>query len=343
MAVSSGVRAHRCLITVNGRSFPVTSGSYDKKGVGDAATFSARLPSGLPGAFDFFASLGENSAEILIREGAGYNSVIKGAVKDADFDPIGGTIAINGQCNLARLHATKTNEKFNNRKNHEVVTTLAERVGLTADIQTQETSNAGRYVQIDWAHVTDNVSLASVVHKIAEAEGARWWVSGDTLHFVPRDSDAAVYPVTLQLVENGVGFDIRGDAFKLTIRRNIAAGKGVKVTTKSWNPRKKKAYVGEYSIGGAAGTTSYGYHVSGLNQTQADKHAKHKAKQAAKHELTVTASLVGDLAADPAKKLRLRGCGVFDQDYPIDSIRGTFGMGGHLMTITARSAKKGRT
>lgn len=349
MAVSSGVRPHRAFLTVRDkasgaeRTFPVVTGSYDKKGTGEASSFSASIPSGLEGAFEFFASLGDNDAQIFQINAGAKESVFKGSVNATDFDVISGKIGVTGECKLASLIAEKTSEKFVNQKNDEVVKTLAARVGLNASITLPAAADAGRYVQIDWAQITDNVSLAAVIQKAAETEGARWWVDGDTLKMVPRDSDEGVYTITVMRSPRPDGQKIVGDALRLSIRRNVKAGKGVSVKTKSWNPRKKQAVVGEYTVGGAGGTTNYGYHVPGLTQSAADKHAKEKARQAARHELTVTAHCAGDATVNAAKKLRLIGCAPFEQDYAIDSIRGTFGMGGHKMTITARSAKKGRS
>ena len=67
-----------------------------------------------------------------------------------------------------------------------------------------------------------------------------------------------------------------------------------------------------------------------------------KCKEHARHELQLSATLVGDPLIDVAMKLQLNGT-PFAQGFDMDSIRHTFGYGGHTMQISARSAKEGRS
>jgi phage protein D len=66
-------------------------------------------------------------------------------------------------------------EKFNNQTRAQIVNTVAQRNGLQAQV-TAATLLAGKLFQIDYAKLTDGVSDAAILHKLAELSGARWWV-----------------------------------------------------------------------------------------------------------------------------------------------------------------------
>lgn len=341
MTISTGVRAHRCWIEVNGEPFKITTGSAQQTATKKSATFSGVIPMGTPGALALFAALGENEASIFVQSGGAPKALVVGEIDNVDFDYIGGNLTVNGRCKSAKLHQTKSAEKWVNKKNPDIVKEIAGRVGLTPDVSAS-TIDAGKYVNIDWAKLTDGISLATILHKIAEAEGARWWTNGGKLFFKSDNEDASAYPITYSGQSGGGTVNGKSaDFLQMRIRRNVQAGKSVKVEVKSWNTRKKKAFTGTQTIGGAGGTSNYVYHVPGLDQAHADKHAKSKAKEHSRHELTVSVTCVGDPEIDVAQKLRLRGTD-FDQDFEMDSIGHSFGLQGHTMSISAKAAKKDR-
>jgi phage protein D len=341
MAISSGVRSHRCWVEINGQTFPITTGSASQTATKKSATFSGVIPMGTPGALTLLASLGENDASIFVQSGGAAKALVVGEIDNVDFDYIGGNMTVSGRCKSAKLHQTKSAEKWVNKKNPDIVKDIAGRVGLTADVG-ESTVDAGKYVNIDWSKLTDGISFATILHKIAEVEGARWWTNGGKLFFKSDSDSATAYPITYSAQNKGGSVNGKSaDFLQLRIRRNVQAGKSVKVDVKSWNTRKKKAFTGTQTIGGAGGTTNYVYHVPGLDQAHADKHAKSKAKEHSRHELTVHVSCVGDPEIDIAQKLRLRGTD-FDQDFEMDSIGHSFGLQGHTMSISAKSAKAGR-
>jgi phage protein D len=334
MAVTSGVRQTLVWLEVNGQRFPCLQGSANQTATRQSATFSAHLAMSLPGVLDALKDLGENSAKLIV--GLNQKTLVDGELDRADFDFIARTIQVSGRCKSAKLHQTKTAEKFNNKKPDEIVKDLAGRVGLELDAAASD-SLAGKIWQIDHAKLTDNVSYASVIHKLAEMEGLRWWIKDGKL-VMKADNDGAAYTVRYAAP---AGQPVVCDAMQLRVSRNFIAARTGKVTVKSWNQKKKKVFQATAVIGGAGGTTNYQYHVPGLTQDHADKHAKSKAKDHARHEFTVSLSMVGDPDIDAAMKLRLQGT-PFDQDFDMESISHSIGQGGHTMSISAKSAKKGR-
>jgi len=337
MAISQAVRAHAAWVTVNGQKFLLKSGSATQTAAKKSSTFSGDLPMDLPGAMALFTTLGENSTTISVMSGNGEVTLLEGEIDNVQFGFIEGVINFSGRDKSAKLHATKSSEKFINQKNSDVVKTLAQRVGLSADVD-ESKLNAGKMVQIDWTKLTDGLSFASIIHKIAEMEGCRWWVSKGTLHFKNSDSDAAAYPIVYV-----PGPTKSADFLKLVISRNVQAGKTVKVKVSSWNTRKKQAFIATSTVEGVGGTTEYNYHVPGLTQDHAFQHAKSKAFEHCKHEFHLTVDCAGDVNIDVSMKLRLRGTIYFDQDYDMENVVHHFGMGGHRMCITSKGPKKGRS
>ena len=337
MAISSGVNPHRAWVSVNGATFPLQAGSAEQNATRRSSTFSGQLPLAYPGAEMTFASLATNDSSISVMTNGMSQTLVAGEIDNASFDYIAGVISFHGRCKSAKLHAPKSAEKWVNKKPHEIVQDLASRAGLSVDID-QSSLQAGRFIQVDWSKLTDNISYMTVVHKMAEFMGARWWVDAQgTLHVKSIDNPQGFYTLNYS-----PGTPKSADFLGLTITRNIQAGKPIKVTVKSFHPGQKKTYTGTYSVGGAGDTAEYNYHLPGHTQDHANQHAKTKANEHARHELQLSAQLVGDPMIDVAMKLQLNGTS-FAQSYDMDSISHAFGMRGHTMTISAKSAKAGRS
>jgi hypothetical protein len=331
------VSDHRAWIAVNGLSFPILSGSAEQNATRRSSSFSAQIPLGYPGAEAFFALLDTNEATVSVLTGGVTQDLMAGEIDTADFDYIGGVISVRGRCKSAKLHAQKTAEKWINKKPHEIVQDLAGRVGLNVEID-QSSLKAGRFIQIDWSKMTDNVSYMTVVHKMAEFMGARWWVDAKGVLYVKStDNPQGVYTLNYS---NGPPKS--ANFLSLRICRNIQAGKPCTVTVKSFHPGQKKTFAGTFSIGGAGESVEYAYHLPGHSQDHADQHARTKAKEHTRHELQLSATLPGDPLIDVAMKLQLAGT-MFAQGFDMDSIHHQFGYGGHTMSISARSAKEGRS
>ena len=302
-----------------------------------SSSFSAQIPLGYTGAEVFFSTLDTNETTISVLSNGSQGDLVAGEIDNVTYDYIGGMISFHGRCKSAKLHAQKTAEKWINKKPHEIIQDLAGRIGLSVQID-QSALNAGRFIQIDWSKLTDNISFMTVIHKAAEFMGARWWVDAKgVLHVKSTDNPQGIY--TLNYSSGAVK---KADFLGLTITRNIQAGKPCKVSVKSFHAGQKKTYVGTYTIGGAGETVEYNYHLPGHSQDHADRHAKSKAMEHARHELQLSANLVGDPTIDVAMKLTLNGT-LFAQNFDMDSIHHTFGMSGHTMQISARSAKDGRS
>lgn len=336
MAISSGVGAHYAWATVNGATFALDKGTVSFAAMKKSSTFTAQIPLGLPGVEDVLGpNLGDNTTTISVSTRGQRATLITGEIDDVAFDYIKGTVSISGRDASAKLHTQKSAEKWVNKQPHQIISDIAGRVGLSAEIDALALK-AGRLVQIDWAKLTDGVSYAAVIHKLCEFMGAHWWVQAGSLMVKSTASEGTPY-----VIHYSPGPPKASDALSLTVHRNVQAGKPIKVSVKSWDARKKQASVGQYSIGGNGTTVNYAYHLPGLTQDHVAQHAKAKAKDHVRHELELNAELVGDPTIDPSQALQLIGT-AFAQTFTIDTLEHSFGMGGHAMMISAKSAAQGR-
>lgn len=334
MAISSGVAPHTAFISVSGGQFPIEHGSVDQTGTKKTATFSADIPLSYPGAEAAFSSLGENTASIIVSSVAGSGTLVTGEIDNVDIDYVGRTIAVTGRDQSAKLHETKSAEKWTNKKGSDIVQDLAGRAGLGV-MADASTLLAGKLVQIDWARISDNISFASIIHKLAELDGARWFVKNGTLYYQSQDAPQGTYSVNYS--PPTPDSPMMGDFIALKIERNIQAGKNINVTVKSWNPKQKQAFTGTGNVSGNGGPQNYVYHIPNLDQDHVTKHAKAKAAEVGRHAVTVNATLIGDPSLDPSMDLVVNGTGYFDNSYPIDSVHHDFGMVGYTMDVVAKT------
>lgn len=338
MAISSGAGPHFAWLTVNGQTFPIEHGSVSQNAKRKTSSFAALIPLSFPGAAATLANLGDNDSSVTVSTRGTQAPLITGEVDDVNFDFIGRTIQVTGRDKSAKLHDNKTSEKWQNKKPSEIVQDLIGRVGLSGNIAASLLM-AGKQLEQDHVHLSDNVSFAYVIHKLAQLDGARWWVDASgKFNYVPLGSPQGVYSISV----NQNAQPISADCIELRVRRNIHAGKTISATVKSWHPKKKQVFSYTSNVDGNGGPINYSYHVPALLQDHVTKRAKSQAAEKARHEFTVTATVVGDPTVQAGMGLQLTGTNYFDQVFEMDTVQHDFGMPGHLTHITARSAKSGR-
>ena len=363
MAISQGVFPHKAWISVDGQQFPVESGACERNATKDSSTFSGIIPYNYPGALSTLANLGGNKTTVIVLSKGQTATLLTGEIKAVEIELPSestnhhhggyghgsshdegmwgmsggaGTIHVSGQCNQAKLGEGKTHEKLTNMTTADVVKKMADEAGV--QIETEGTSGlmAGKFVQKDWTKLNDSVSWGQVIHKLAELDGVKVWTDRNgVVHYAI--NQGGEYTLTYS-----AGPPIKADFLSLRVTRNIEAGKEIDCNTKSWDPQNEQDNTGQCVIPGNGGPLKYEYRIPNLPQDHVQKYAESKAKEVARHEYTVVAECVGDPSIDVNMKLKLSGTQYFDQSYDIDKITDKFGMGGHTMTITARSAKKGR-
>jgi hypothetical protein len=332
MAISSGVRAPRALIKIGGQSFEVLSATVSQEATKQSATMTVECAlNEFPGGDKFFADLSDNTAEMTI-DGV---QLIEGEWDTCIINYDHTTVSLSGADTSAKLHEKKSSEKFTNQTREQIVETIAQRNGLSAQVVIA-TLMAGKLWQIDWAKLTDGVSDAAILHKLAELSGARWWVKTGTLYFQDKVTVQSTYEVRYQ--SGGLSEPSSGDFISMYISLNLQAEKDITVTVKSWHQKKKLTVSSSTTLNGSiSGNLTYDYRTPGLEQDHADDLANNKANELARHRIQIDVRVVGDPLIDIGQGLQLIGT-AFAQTLNMDRIYHSIDDHGYIMDITARTA-----
>jgi hypothetical protein len=279
MAITQGVGPHYAWLTAGGVTLPIKEGSVNQSALRKSAKFHVQIPMSYPGAEDALANISDNSCTITCQTRGVTGNLLTGEINDIDFDRIGRTITVNGSDESAKLHSNKTSEKWQNEMPSDIVSDLVGRLGFSSNV-TSSAVAAGKQLQQDFVKLSDNVSFAYVIHKLAELDGARWFVDPNGMfHYVPFGTNIGTYSITVNQDQG----PISADCLSLRIRRNLQAAKDICVTCKSWHPRKKQVFQGQATIGGSVnGTLNYNFHVPTWDEQHAQQFAKSHAIEKAR-------------------------------------------------------------
>ncbi|UGY23712.1 hypothetical protein HU675_0038165 [Bradyrhizobium septentrionale] len=339
MAITSGVGKHSAWLNAGGR-FLIERGQVQQSAQRKSSQFHCIIPINEEGAYDALAQIGgsdEVTIDVMTRGAT--SRLITGQINDVDFDYIGRKITVTGRDKSAGLHDNKSSEKWVNKSTTDVVKDLIGRIGMVGKFDDMQ-NMAGKILEQDFVKLSDNVSYAYVIHKLAERDGARWWVDAQgQFHYAKLNSPTSTYSIFV----DQSSMPIKSDCLHLRVTENKQAGKTIEVDFKAWHPKDKKVHQHTAVIPGFGGTKRYSYHVPTLKQDQVEAHAKAQANEKARHELKVRATVVGDPAVAAGMGLSLQGTRYYDQTFDIDTVVHEFGMSGHTSHITARSAKSGRS
>jgi hypothetical protein len=185
MAITSGAGPHAAWLTVDGSTIPIEHGEVSQSAKRKSSSFRAAVPLSYPGAAAALANLGDNNATITVMTRGQTATLITGEVDLTDFDFIARVINVSGRDKSAKLHDNKTSEKWLNKMPSDIVQDLIGRIGLSGNV-TSSSLMAGKQLQQDYVKLSDNVSFAYVIHKLAELDGARWWVDQNgNFNYVP--------------------------------------------------------------------------------------------------------------------------------------------------------------
>ncbi len=346
MTVSPGVRAPRAWLQVLGAYLPTAEIEATVNTKKSSGTYSAVIPmdTATQMGIDLYTLSDEPTitASVFINQDAntsGPVNLISGPLDEIEFDFERQILQFKGRDQSSGLHDTKNHEKFLNQTASQIVTTIAGRHGLTPQID-DTTGMVGRALRQDFAKLTDGMSDWSLVQKLAEIEGASCYVKGSTLVFTTKQGNSQYQvtytPPTAQMYATG-------NFIRLTVHRNLQAGKSIQVKTSSWDAKKKQPVTSVKTLEGSGGSIIYEYRGANVRQEQADKHSEKKAKEHGRHEMQVNVDMPGDTSIDASMQLVLSGTQTqFDQAYEIDTIHHRCNDSGYRMSIEAKSAKVGR-
>jgi hypothetical protein len=339
MATQTGVNPHRAWVSLNGALFPVINGSATVNGTRQSSHWSATIPINYPGAQAAAAGLCDNQSGVIVQSNGKTAPLVIGEADSTTFNyGQNGTIVISGRDNSVRLHNKKWHGKLEDKTTVQVVEMLAGMVGLGVIITGGSGMMYGKKLDQNYVALEEGQSFAAIIAKCAELDNARWFVDvNSVLHYEIDPQPIAGFTVFYQ-----AGPPEKSDAFQISMERNIQAGKTIHVFIKGWHDEEKDSVLAEAVVAGCGTEVQYEFRAPNFIQDQAQKYAQSKANEIARHEITVHAHVIGDPIVTQDSGLGVSGT-AFDGTYLIDQIQHTFGMGGHKMTITARSSRGGRT
>lgn len=317
------------IVLVNGAQVPWARLEVTNNGYYRADTFEVVLPlSSLPKGTQFsdLSNAGMIAVEVRVSvDGSAPTSLILGQVSGFDASLRAGTLTLSGRDRTGDFIEAKSAEKFQNQTSSQIVTTLAGRHGLTADVKAT-TTPSGRYYEIDHDRLTDEITEWDLITYLAQKEGYFAWVTGTTIHFRPA-TEVQGTPITVKWTAPTAAASASAPFTEATLGRNLTLASDVTVIVWSWNHRQKTAFKVTVKSTKTGGQTSkgapqvYTFRVPGLTKDQATQYGQNKLEELTRHERTLDLELPMDVTTMPRNQIQLQGTGTgFDQLYWIDEV-----------------------
>ena len=307
----------------------------------NADTFGASLP--LSGALDerYFADTSPIPIEIMAtndQQTGRWSKIFSGLCDVPAMNFATRRVMLTGRDLTSRLIETKTTEKWLNKTSAEIVKEIAGRVGLTADVSVPNSDKAGLIYKDDYNKISNQDVLWNVLTALADREGCAVFVKVDRLVFKPFDElDGGDFEVLYERPTPGSYAD--GSFINLSVRRNLAVAKNVRVSVKTWQQKQKKVLSSAFrSKGASTDQTDYTYRIPNSTKENADKFAKNKLAEITAQERLVEVDMPGDVTCTPENKLVLSGTNTgYDQSYIISGVSHSMSQSGYRMTIHGRA------
>jgi phage protein D len=276
-------------------------------------------------------------------------SWIYGQVDNIDVDPVTNVIEVDGR-DLTRVFIdTKTTQKWPNQTASQIATALAQAHGLTP-VVTATTMPVGKYYEIDHVNMSDERSEWDILNYLADQEGFKVWVRGQSLYFQPPPDPSTTTPYQIVYQVQTTSTGPKANFENLKMKRALTVSRGIQVKIRSWNKKYAKGFtvsypsntktikVGSSSIG--AGGQIYSKRIDNLTQDQALQYAQNWYKQLVAHEMKLEGlEMPGDNDLDITSIIQFSGTGTaFDQQYFPDSIHRSMSFdGGYGMVVGAKN------
>ena len=300
--------------------------------------------------------------QVSIDGGSGWKSLIIGQTEHLSIHPDTGLVQIEGHDLSMRLIEAKTQESFQNRTSSEIVTELAGRHGLTADV-TATTTPAGRFYEIDHTHESlgqfgRTTTEWDLLTFLAQSEGFDLYVQGTTLHFHPAaQTDTGSPYIITYTPRTGAAPYPTSPVEDLRLERSLTLARDIEVIVQSWHAKQGKSFrkvaraIGAKSATAATAATQKGTPTQrfvfirpNLTEAQAQAEANRLLAEISKHERNVTWQGAADLVLTPRDIVDLRGTGTdFDQRYYVNTVSRRISFdGGFCMSVTLKNQTSNR-
>ncbi len=338
----------RIYLKIGGASIPCISATVTRHAKRSPDTFTAEFPIDMSARYGmgiaFWADYQPQDATVVMSsaaDGSDQRDMVTGTIDTPTIHWLKNTVSVTSRDKSAGLAEKKRNKKYANQKSSDIVSDIAQDANLTPSVQSTPDDSGQKWDQ-DTVHLTLDRSDYETLDDLANREGFRWYVDGNTLYFEPDDQSNGNFqvhytPPTHEQMASG-------NLIELTTSRNMTAARPHQFTVKSWHHKDKKVYTDTESTGGAGDQITYEHHHNGRNQQEVQNLVKARLKNATRHDMEVHIHMPGDLTCDVRQKLSLTGTGtIYDQGYDIDMVEFEMSWGaGFTMEIDAKNQKEGR-
>lgn len=347
----SALRQPRCIVKANGAAisgWAIVELEQNEHYNPDTFRLEFAL-NGLPAANDaaWWASQTDIEIEILVgfpADADNYDetqltSLFVGDVDEPEILWEEGRLIVHGRDKTHLLVDHKTSEKYVNLTSSQIAEKLASKYGLTP-VVTATSTKAGKYYSIDHVDLKDDRTEWDLLTWLAAQEKFVVFVKGRELHFEPRK--ASQTPYTIRYQKPAVGGPPSLNGCRLTTTRTLTVARDIQVTVRSWNSKKKTAYVrkaASKSPHAGVHTQKYTYSIPGLTPDEAQARADAIRDQLSKHEFKLCLEGPADVTLGIDTLITLEGTGTaFDQSYwPESIIRRLDNAGGFDWTVNAKN------
>lgn len=237
----------------------------------------------------------------------GWSSLLLGTADSVHFDPIRGTLDVEGRDLSAALVEARVDETFANRTSSEVAELLAARHGLAADV-TATSVTIGRLYGSERERLTMGQFARAATEwdllaALAGQEGFDLFMDGPRLHFGPPDgTDPVVLPV--------------GGCVSIEMEHRLALA-DVQVQVRSWGTRAGTAV----SATAGVGSRRHGVVRPNLLQDEAQRLAQRTLADLQRHEWGAHVVMPGELALTARSRVQVLGAGAgWDQVFAVAEI-----------------------
>jgi hypothetical protein len=348
-SLASSLRRPRAFISVEGAQLSPIECSVSQSAHQSADTFYAKLPLDNAAGLDenYWADTAEIPVTILGTNDYVAGSMVTMLVGNADepmIDFATRSVTIRGRDLTGKLTDLKTNEKWQNLSNKDIITQLAGRVGLTVNFA-GDTDQSGLQFDQDYNEISDLDACWNVIVACAKRLGCIAFIKATVLYVQPIDQPPSdFYRITyLRPTPTQVA---TGNFVALQCARNLNLAKDASVEIQSWQHKQGKAITSKFESKGKGSSSPqlYQFRAANLTKEQQDRIAKNHLRETLSHERTVDLdNLPGDVTVSPLLGLALNGTGTaYDQNYIMSTVGHHFSMSGYSMDINAHSQDANR-
>lgn len=217
------------------------------------------------------------------------------------------TFSISGRDAAAALTESQTSEKFLNQKPEQIVQTLAQRHGITAVMDSTDSTDSGKQFTTDFDAISHRGSEWSLINRLADHYGMVAYMTGGKLYFKKYNEQLPLYQIHYSPPTPAMY--ATGNFIRFSAARNFILGKPIKHNVHSHNHHKKEVIMASAtSQGGSGEPLIYNHTISGINQDQAQTIATAKLAETSAHEITIKEfNIPGDETITARMQFQLTG------------------------------------